>query len=128
MEDALAFSMLWTVAIGFVLGAPLTVVLVHSALRGGKPDAEHRANELYRILLEEEVYRERCFSCRAEVEAEWLRCPTCLSELRGRCHSCDATVKLHWSACPWCMASLEHEPDVAHLPTPVPRKLGAAAA
>ena len=111
MTDALTFSLLWTVGLGFVFGVPLTVVLVYSALRGGEPPRERRARELYRILLEEEMYGEQCFSCRAHVEPEWLRCPTCTSELRGRCHGCDATIKLHWSACPWCAESLVRLPE-----------------
>ena len=113
MRDALTFSMLWTMALGFVAGLPLTVALVYSAIRGGEQPRERRARELYTILLEEELYGDRCFSCRGEVEPDWLRCPTCTTELHGRCDACDATVKLHWSACPWCAASLVDVPQPA---------------
>jgi hypothetical protein len=139
VRDALTFSVLWTMALGFVAGLPLTVALAYSAVCGGVPARERRARELYRILLEEEMYGEQCFSCRAQVEPDWLRCPSCTTELRGRCHGCDATIKLHWSACPWCAESLqslpepEHVPvrDLAPAPRPVDRRvehIGAAAA
>ena len=118
MTDAIEFSALWTMVFGFLAGVPLTVALFHSALRGGVPSREHRAKELYRLMLEEEIYGDQCFSCRGHVEEDWLRCPTCASALRGRCLGCGETVKLHWSACPWCAESLLKRPAPLLLPEP----------
>lgn len=115
MGDALTFSMLWTLGLGTLLGLPLSLVLVHSALRSGTTERERRLRDLYRRVLEEDLHGERCLSCRAEVEPDWLTCPACTTELRGRCGSCDAVVKLHWSACPWCTAELAQEPEPALL-------------
>jgi hypothetical protein len=101
---------------------PLTAVLVYAALRGGEPKGEHRARELRRLLLEEEVYGgERCIECRTPVEPDWLRCPRCTAQLRQRC-ACGTTLKLHWSACPCCsmaLGRLERFPEPEHVPVGV---------
>jgi hypothetical protein len=116
--DALGFSVLWTIGLATVFGVPFSVVLVYSGLRGGTTAGERRLRELYRLVLEEDIHGSRCFSCREEVEADWLVCPACTAELRGRCPECDALVKPHWSACPWCTTALDE-------PLPVPLRLAA---
>ncbi|HEV8687887.1 MAG TPA: zinc ribbon domain-containing protein [Gaiellaceae bacterium] len=104
MRDALQFTVLWTMAIGFVAAVPLTIVLAYAIVRSAEPAAERRACELHRLLLEEELYGgERCMECLTPAEPDWLRCPVCTAKLRERCDGCGGMLKLHWSACPTCV-------------------------
>lgn len=104
-------SIFWTFAIASVAAVPLTLVLVYAGWRGGEPPAERRARELWRSLIEEEVYGgERCVECRAPVEEDWLRCPVCTAQLRVRCNDCGGLLKLHWCACPTCSPVREAQP------------------
>jgi hypothetical protein len=95
------------------LVVPFAAPLLYAFLRPAERPAERRASELARRLLEEELTAgERCLACRTPVEADFLRCPTCASELRRPCSGCGTRLRLHWSACPHCERAVERTPGL----------------
>ncbi len=64
--------------------------------------------EQYERALEEEVLlqglesRTTCPHCHKPVEADFLLCPWCHTELKKRCPSCQRALDLEWSVCPYC--------------------------
>ncbi|WP_026369797.1 zinc ribbon domain-containing protein [Kallotenue papyrolyticum] len=67
--------------------------------------------EKYERALEEEYLRRDledgsvCPGCQRSVEAEFVVCPYCLTELRRRCQHCERTIDLTWQVCPYCGAT-----------------------
>ena len=48
----------------------------------------------------------RCESCGGAIEADFLRCPTCLTPLRTPCTTCNRPVDFRWVVCPYCDTEL----------------------
>ena len=102
MGDTLFLLLHFAFAGVLVAAVPLATMALFVLLGDDESPTERRERELVRLLAEQELYGgERCLSCRAEVEPDWLSCPACATKLRERCE-CGALLKLHWSACPWC--------------------------
>lgn len=65
-------------------------------------------SEKYERALEEEYLRRDieddhvCPNCQRGVDAEFIVCPYCVTELRRRCRHCDRTIDLTWQICPYC--------------------------
>lgn len=93
-------------ALAVLSGAvPILGAAVYALVRP-EPASLRRERELFRRLTEEELYGgERCLECRAPVEPDWLRCPTCCERLHDRCE-CGAILELYWNVCPWCAREL----------------------
>ena len=86
---------------------PVAPAALYAFVRPAESPAERRARELSRRLLEAEVDPgERCLVCRTPVEARFLRCPSCATELRRPCPDCGEPLALHWRACPHCAREL----------------------
>lgn len=64
--------------------------------------------EKYERALEEEYLRRDiedqhvCPNCQRGVEADFVVCPYCMTELRRRCQECERTIDLTWAVCPYC--------------------------
>lgn len=55
---------------------------------------------------------QQCPHCRAEVERDFLRCPSCRQRLKSACLSCSRPLDPAWRLCPYCeaeVASYAHE-------------------
>jgi len=90
------------------IALPFVAPLLYACVRPAERPAERRARELSRRVLEEELTAgERCLDCRTPVRTNFLRCPTCASELRRACSGCGTALRLHWSACPHCERAVE---------------------
>jgi hypothetical protein len=64
---------------------------------------ERHERELARRHLEQLLEpEERCLVCRTPLEATYVCCPGCATELRRRCDGCSEPVEFAWSACPYC--------------------------
>jgi len=51
-----------------------------------------------------------CPHCDAEVEKDFLRCPTCMRKLRDPCNNCARPLDPSWKLCPYCEAGLSDMP------------------
>jgi predicted amidophosphoribosyltransferase len=56
-----------------------------------------------------------CPHCDAEVEKDFLRCPSCLRKLKDPCRTCGKPLDPSWKICPFC------ESEVSGM-APAPRR------
>ena len=56
-----------------------------------------------------------CPHCDADVEKDFLRCPSCLRKLKDSCRTCGKALDPSWKICPFC------ESEVGAM-TPTPRR------
>jgi len=47
-----------------------------------------------------------CPHCDAEVEKDFLRCPSCMRKLKDPCRSCGKPLDPGWKICPFCEAEI----------------------
>lgn len=47
-----------------------------------------------------------CSNCGAEVEKDFLRCPSCMRKLKDPCASCGRPLDPQWKICPYCEAEI----------------------
>jgi hypothetical protein len=47
-----------------------------------------------------------CPHCDAEVEKDFLRCPSCMRKLKDPCASCGRPLDPRWKICPYCEAEI----------------------
>src|SRR3954469_7454354 len=45
-----------------------------------------------------------CPHCDYEIQADYLRCPSCMRKLKERCYSCSKPIDPAWRMCPFCEA------------------------
>jgi hypothetical protein len=45
-----------------------------------------------------------CPHCDYEIQADYLRCPSCMRKLKERCYSCSKPIDPTWRMCPYCEA------------------------
>src|ERR1700759_2021727 len=45
-----------------------------------------------------------CPHCDYEIQADYLRCPSCMRKLKERCYSCSKPIDPAWRICPFCEA------------------------
>src|SRR6185437_10345043 len=45
-----------------------------------------------------------CPHCDYEIQADYLRCPSCMRKLKERCYSCGKPIDPTWRRCPYCEA------------------------
>ena len=81
-------------------------------------ELEMQAAEARLVQLDYEL----CPHCEYEVEADYLRCPSCMRKLKERCRSCGKAVDPAWRLCPYC------EAETGRGPARVRAAAGAAAA
>ncbi len=63
---------------------------------------EIKAAEKRLALLENRT----CSNCGAEVDASYLRCPSCTRKLKEPCASCGKPLDPRWRVCPFCEAEV----------------------
>jgi hypothetical protein len=66
-----------------------------------------------------------CPHCDAEVEKDFLRCPSCMRKLKDPCRACGRPLDPNWKICPFCEAEVG---AVAATPRRVRRRRETAAA
>ncbi len=53
---------------------------------------------------------ERCPTCRAMVEPDYVLCPECHTTVQGGCRECRQPLKAHWVVCPYCGVAATGQP------------------
>ena len=53
-------------------------------------------------LLQEIEERQNCPNCRQRVQADFMLCPFCHTELKQRCPRCEKLLLPKWEVCPYC--------------------------
>lgn len=111
-----------------LLGTPLLFIFTAMLWKIIRPDEQSDVvseRDLAQAVLAEELAKhERCGTCRAPVETEWIICPTCRARLKRVCPNCSRIVGLDWSLCAWCGRDFERarglvlDSPSASLPSP----------
>lgn len=85
---------------------PFVGPIVYLFLRPPEYLEDVRERELEIRLMERRFGgADQCPYCRAAVEADYLVCPECSTELRHACDSCGKPLEPHWRVCPYCASS-----------------------
>ena len=95
----------WLVATATAVGlVPFVGPLVYLLFRPPETIAEVRTREIELRALETRLNRvtPTCPVCRSGVEATYLVCPVCTTQLKQPCTSCSAPLEPLWQACPYC--------------------------
>ena len=64
--------------------------------------------QAYQRALEEEALLQDienqfvCPSCKQKIEADFIVCPNCHTQLKERCPGCGHLLNLKWNICPYC--------------------------
>jgi hypothetical protein len=88
---------------------PFVGTLVYTILRPPEFLEDSQERELETRASEAELRRLRATSCRRcgfPAEPDFLRCPSCRSQLREPCPSCSRAVGMGWRVCPYCEHTL----------------------
>lgn len=68
-------------------------------------DARERELEILSAQARvKQLERQTCPNCRYPVESGYLRCPSCMFQLKEPCSSCGKPVDPSWQICPFCEA------------------------
>jgi Zn-finger nucleic acid-binding protein len=96
----------WLVGTATLLAvaAPYVGAVVYLLFRAPETldDAHARALEVRALESRIEMHTPQCPVCRAHVEASFLVCPVCTTQLKQPCRSCSAALDAAWQACPYC--------------------------
>jgi hypothetical protein len=95
------------VATATLLGlVPFLGPLVYLLFRPPETLEDAHARRVEIAALESRLFESspRCPVCRAEVEAAYLVCPVCTTQLKQPCASCSAPLEPAWQVCPFCTA------------------------
>lgn len=96
----------WLVGMAALLGLlpPFVGPVVYLFLRPPDSIEERLDRELENRALEERLAQQdlRCPVCRGEVDASYLVCPVCTTQLKRACGTCRAPLEQIWQVCPYC--------------------------
>jgi double zinc ribbon protein len=96
----------WLVGTATLIGlVPLLGPLAYLVFRPPETLADVHAREVEVRALEARLARPEphCPVCRSAVEASFLVCPVCTTQLKQPCASCRAPLEPLWQVCPYCM-------------------------
>jgi hypothetical protein len=96
----------WLVGVATLLGlVPFVGPLAFLIFRPPETLAEIRAREIEMLALESRLGRvePHCPVCRSAVQAAFLVCPVCTTQLKQPCTACKAPLEPLWQVCPYCM-------------------------
>ena len=95
----------WLVATATAVGlVPFIGPLVYLLFRPPETLADVRARDIEVRALEARLFtaQPRCPVCRSGVQANYLVCPVCTTQLKEPCGTCQAPLEPLWQACPYC--------------------------
>jgi RNA polymerase subunit RPABC4/transcription elongation factor Spt4 len=81
-------------------------------------DVRERALEIEAI--ERRLGSRECPRCHAEVDADFLVCPSCTTRLRQPCVNCQRPLEATWLVCPYCEATVGRTENTLELRPPPP--------
>jgi hypothetical protein len=92
---------------------PFVGTLVYMIVRPPEYLEDARERELEMQAAEARLHAagfQLCPYCDAEVERDFLRCPSCMRKLKDPCPSCARPLDPAWRICPYCEAEVEPPP------------------
>jgi hypothetical protein len=99
----------WLIGTATVLGLAVPYVgpVIYMLFRPPETLDDVRARKIEVRTLEQRLDRHvlHCPVCRADVEAGFLVCPVCTTQLKQPCAQCAAALEPSWLVCPYCAKS-----------------------
>jgi hypothetical protein len=95
----------WLIGTATAVGAvPFVGPVVYLLFRPAETIADQHVREVELRALESRLAKAlpSCPVCRSSVEASFLVCPVCTTQLKEPCASCKAPLEQLWSICPYC--------------------------
>jgi len=95
----------WLVGTATLVGlVPFVGPLVYLLFRPPETLADVQAREIEVRALRAHLRRPepQCPVCRSGIEASYLVCPVCTTQLKQPCATCKAPLEPLWQACPYC--------------------------
>jgi len=88
-------------------------LLIYLILRPQEALAEAYARTLEEEALLQDIAEEEpvCPECKHRIEAEFVICPACHTELRKACPHCGRLSLLRWDICPYCAEPFPSPPE-----------------
>ena len=88
---------------------PFVGTIVYMIVRPPEYLEDVRERELEMQAAEARLYGAGfglCPHCDAEIERDFVRCPSCMRQLKERCDSCGRPLEPGWRLCPYCEAEV----------------------
>ena len=98
---------------------PFVGTIVYAIVRPPEYLEDVRLRELEMQAAEARLHQldyQLCPHCDYEVRGDYLRCPSCMRQLKEPCRNCGKALDPHWRLCPFC------EAEVAGAPPPPRRR------
>ncbi len=107
-------SIIWVVRDAYLRGThwyvwaivalvPLVGVIAYCLLRPPLLQIDRDEQELEIALKQRQLMRYgECATCGYPVEADYVICPNCKSQLKNLCGSCHHALDPSWTVCPYC--------------------------
>ncbi|HEY0345821.1 MAG TPA: zinc ribbon domain-containing protein [Solirubrobacteraceae bacterium] len=111
----------WLVATATAVGlVPFIGPLVYLLFRPPETLADVGAREIELRALKAHLRRPhaQCPVCRSGIEANYLVCPVCTTQLKAPCVRCSAPLEPLWQACPFCATPVGAAPTPAEAEPP----------
>jgi RNA polymerase subunit RPABC4/transcription elongation factor Spt4 len=87
-------------------------LILYTILRPPETLAEAYARSLEEESLIQDIEeRQSCPSCNRQVQADFMRCPSCRAQLKRPCARCGRLLQLGWPLCPYCGTDAIPDPD-----------------
>ena len=97
-------------------------VIAYLLLRPPLLQIDRDEQELEIALKQRELMRYgECATCGYPVEADYVLCPNCLTQLKNLCRTCHKALDPTWEVCPYCATPVMvvgHRPAPAAAPAP----------
>ena len=88
---------------------PFVGALVYMIVRPPEYLEDIRERELEMQAAEARLHQagfQLCPHCDAEIERDFLKCPSCMRRLKEPCGSCGRPLEQGWRVCPYCEAEV----------------------
>lgn len=107
-------SIVWVVRDAYMRGArwyiwavvalvPVVGVIAYCLLRPAMLQIDRDEQELEIALKQRELMKYgECATCGYPVEADYVLCPSCHTQLKNLCGRCSRALDPAWSVCPYC--------------------------
>ena len=105
-----------------LLGAvpPFLGPLIYMLFRPPEYLEDVRERTLEIQAIERRLGARECPACRAEVDPDFLICPSCMTRLRRACTNCLRPLDSNWSICPYCETTVGRTEQTLELRPPPP--------
>jgi hypothetical protein len=123
----------FSAAAWIILSTPALLPLAlasYALMRPQQTVAERRSKRLFEALAPTLMDAPTCFDCRAPIDLDWRRCPSCTTWLQSACVACGRWSSRLETLCPWCAADRVPEVQWSQAPAwqPVPAQMAPSAA